>query len=163
MRITLNQNEIQQALRNYVNELISVGEGMVVTVTLDDNASALVEILPEGEEPNVVTPPVVERAPRQQRRTKAEMAAATAPTEVVVAPVVAAEVPVVETAVVVPVVVETEAAAEVAQAVSEAAPPEVETEAEVAPPVAEAVVETAPTTEAPRASLFANLRKPVNA
>jgi hypothetical protein len=154
MRITLNQNEIQQALRNYVNELISVGEGMVVTVTLDDNASALVEILPEGEEPNGVTPPVVERAPRQQRRTKAEMAAATAPAEVVVAPVVAAEVPVVETAVVVPVVVEKEV---------EVAPVEPEAVAEVATPVAEAVVETAPTTEAPRASLFANLRKPVNA
>lgn len=56
MQVILVQAEIEQALRNYVNEMISVKEGMEITVDLKatrgaDGATAVVDIVPAKEKP----------------------------------------------------------------------------------------------------------------
>ena len=61
MQITLNQVEIEEAITNYVNDLVSVNEGMAITVTIkatrgEEGTTALIDIVPEVVEPEVVEP-----------------------------------------------------------------------------------------------------------
>ena len=80
MQITLNQVEIEQALRNYVAEMVAVKDGMTIAVTIratrgEEGTTAVIDILPEVVAE--VVPPVVEKAVRQPRalRTPAKAAA----------------------------------------------------------------------------------------
>ena len=144
MQITLIQSEIEQALKNYINDIMSVKDGMEIEIQLkatrgEEGTTAIIDIVPQKP-----------KAPRGGRTSgeipaKAEPAKAAAP-----------------------------AKAEAAQVVAEAAPEPVaesvaEAEADDAEQVAEQaqepeVQEPAPVEveEAPRKSLFAGLSKPQN-
>lgn len=55
MQLILTQNDIEQALKNYVNDLINIKEGMVITVDLKatrgaDGATAIIDISPAAAE-----------------------------------------------------------------------------------------------------------------
>ena len=144
MQITLIQSEIEQALKNYINDIMSVKDGMEIEIQLkatrgEEGTTAIIDIVPQKP-----------KTPRGSRTSgevpaKAEPAKAAAP-----------------------------AKAEAAQAVAEAAPEPVaesvaEAEADDAEQVAEQAQEPeaqepAPVEveEAPRKSLFAGLSKPQN-
>lgn len=149
MQITLNQVEIEEAITNYVNDLVSVNEGMSITVTIkatrgEEGTTALIDIVPEVVEPEVVEP--VKAAAKPARKTATKQAAVPAKEE----PVVEAE-------------PEPEPVAKVAEPEPEAEPVK---EEEAAPdaaevPVADDEQAEVPAVAAPK-SLFANLRKPNN-
>lgn len=143
MQITLNQVEIEEAITNYVNDLVSVNEGMTITVTIkatrgEEGTTALIDIIPEVAEPEEVEPEVAEpvkAAARPARKPAVKQAAAPAKEESVA---------------------ETQPEPE----------PEPVTEEEAAPdaaevPVADDEQAEVPAVAAPK-SLFANLRKPNN-
>ena len=156
MQITLNQVEIEQALRNYVAEMVAVKDGMTIAVTIratrgEEGTTAVIDILPEVVAE--VVPPVVEKAVRQPRalRTPAKAAA-----EVVATPdpVVAAATPAAEA------VAEPQAEAPVDPVL----PDEEEEEEEETSPaeaIPDPVVEDA-TPAAKPTSLFAGLKRPNN-
>ena len=144
MQITLIQSEIEQALKNYINDIMSVKDGMEIEIQLkatrgEEGTTAIIDIVPQKP-----------KAPRGSR-TSGEVPAKVEP--------VKAAAP---------------AKAEAAQVVAEAAPEPVaesvaEAEADDAEQVAEQaqepeVQEPAPVEveEAPRKSLFAGLSKPQN-
>ena len=141
MQITLNQVEIEEAITNYVNDLVSVNEGMAITVTIkatrgEEGTTALIDIIPKVAEPEEVEPEVVEpvkAAARPARKPAVKQA---------VAP-------------------------DKEESVAETQPePEPVTEEEAAPdaaevPVADEEQAEVPAVAAPK-SLFANLRKPNN-
>lgn len=144
MQITLIQSEIEQALKNYINDIMSVKDGMEIEIQLkatrgEEGTTAIIDIVPQKP-----------KAPRGSRTSgevpaKAEPVKAAAP-----------------------------AKAEATQAVAEADPEPVaesvaEAEADDAEQVAEQAQEPAPVEaeqaqaeEAPRKSLFAGLSKPQN-
>ena len=148
MQITLNQVEIEEAITNYVNDLVSVNEGMAITVTIkatrgEEGTTALIDIVPEVVEPEVVEP--VKAAAKPVRKTATKQAAVPAKEE----PVVEAEPePVVKEA-------EPEPEAEPVKEEEEAVPNPTEV------PVADDEQAEVPAVAAPK-SLFANLRKPNN-
>ena len=147
MQITLNQVEIEEAITNYVNDLVSVNEGMAITVTIkatrgEEGTTALIDIVPEVVEPEVVEP--VKAAAKPVRKTATKQAAVPAKEE----PVVEAEPE--------PVVKEAEPEPEAEPVKEEEAAPDA---AEV--PVADDEQAEVPAVAAPK-SLFANLRKPNN-
>ena len=147
MQITLNQVEIEEAITNYVNDLVSVNEGMAITVTIkatrgEEGTTALIDIVPEVVELEVVEP--VKAAAKPARKTATKQAAVPAKEE----PVVEAEPE--------PVVKEAEPEPEAEPVKEEEAAPDA---AEV--PVADDEQAEVPAVAAPK-SLFANLRKPNN-
>ena len=149
MQITLIQSEIEQALKNYINDIMSVKDGMEIEIQLKAT---------RGEEGTTAIIDIVPQKPKASRggRTSGEIPAKSEPAKAA-AP----------------------AKAEAAQAVAEAAPEPVaesvaEAEADDAEQVAEQAqepealepapveAEQAPAEEAPRKSLFAGLSKPQN-
>lgn len=145
MQITLIQAEIEQALKNYINDIMSVKDGMEIEIQLkatrgEEGTTAIIDIVPQKP-----------KAPRGSR-TSGEVPAKAEPVKAAAAPV----------------------KAEPAQAVAEADPePVVESVAEAEADDAEQVAEQAqepapveaeqvPAEEAPRKSLFAGLSKPKN-
>ena len=144
MQITLIQSEIEQALKNYINDIMSVKDGMEIEIQLKAT---------RGEEGTTAIIDIVPQKPKASRggRTSGEVPAKAEPAKAAA-----------------------QAKAEAAQAVAEAAPEPVaesvaEAEADDAEQVAEQaqepeVQEPAPVEveEAPRKSLFAGLSKPQN-
>ena len=143
MQITLIQSEIEQALKNYINDIMSVKDGMEIEIQLkatrgEEGTTAIIDIVPQKP-----------KTPRGSR-TSGEVPAKAEPVKAAAAP----------------------AKAEAAQAVAEAEPVAesvAEAEADDAEQVAEQaqepeVQEPAPVEveEAPRKSLFAGLSKPQN-
>ena len=147
MQITLNQVEIEEAITNYVNDLVSVNEGMAITVTIkatrgEEGTTALIDIVPEVIEPEVVEP--VKAAAKPGRKPAVKQTVVPTKEE----PVAQAQPE-----------PEPEPVANVAE-------PEPVKEEEAAPDAAEVPVADdeqveVPAVAAPK-SLFANLRKPNN-
>ena len=150
MQITLIQSEIEQALKNYINDIMSVKDGMEIEIQLKAT---------RGEEGTTAIIDIVPQKPKAARgsRTSGEVPAKSEPVKAAAAP----------------------AKAEPAQTVAEADPEPVaesvaEAEADDAEQVAEQAqeaealepapveAEQAPAEEAPRKSLFAGLSKPQN-
>lgn len=145
MQITLNQVEIEEAITNYVNDLVSVNEGMAITVTIkatrgEEGTTALIDIVPEVVEPEVVEP--VKAAAKPGRKPAVKQAVVPTKEE----PVAQAQ-PEPEP--------EPEPEAEPVKEEEEAAPDAAEV------PVADDEQAEVPAVAAPK-SLFANLRKPNN-
>lgn len=73
MQVILTQPEIEAALTGYVNDLMSVREGMEIKVTFkatrgDDGATAIVDIVPAGSQSvEVVEEPKKESKERKHR------------------------------------------------------------------------------------------------
>ena len=150
MQITLIQSEIEQALKNYINDIMSVKDGMEIEIQLkatrgEEGTTAIIDIVPLKTKPA--------RAARVSGETSGKSdtvraaAAAPAKAEPVQAAAVEAE-PVAESV--------AEAEADDAEQVAEQAQ---EPEAQEPAPVE---AEQAPAEEAPRKSLFAGLSKPQN-
>ena len=148
MQITLIQSEIEQALKNYINDIMSVKDGMEIEIQLkatrgEEGTTAIIDIVPQK--------PKAARGGRTSGEVpaKAEPAKAAAPAkaEPAQAATVEAE-PVAESV--------AEAEADDAEQVAEQAQ-----EAEALEP-APVEAEQAPAEEAPRKSLFAGLSKPQN-
>lgn len=149
MQITLIQSEIEQALKNYINDIMSVKDGMEIEIQLkatrgEEGTTAIIDIVPQKTKPA--------RAARVSGETsgKSDTVRAAAPAKVDPAPAVAEADP-----------------APVAESVAEAEADDAEQVAEQAqepealePAPVEA--EQAPAEEAPRKSLFAGLSKPQN-
>jgi outer membrane biosynthesis protein TonB len=147
MQITLNQVEIEEAITNYVNDLVSVNEGMTITITIkatrgEEGTTALIDIVPEVAELEVVEP--VKAAVKPARKTATKAAAVPAKEE----PVAEAQPE--------PVVKEAEPEPE-AEPVKEEEAPQAPAEEPVVDDEKPEVLAAA----APK-SLFANLRKPNN-
>lgn len=142
MQITLIQSEIEQALKNYINDIMSVKDGMEIEIQLKAT---------RGEEGTTAIIDIVPQKPKAARggRTSGEVPAKAEPVKAAAAPVKA------------------EPAQAVAESVAEAEADDAEQVAEQAqepealePAPVEA--EQAPAEEAPRKSLFAGLSKPQN-
>ena len=149
MQITLIQSEIEQALKNYINDIMSVKDGMEIEIQLkatrgEEGTTAIIDIVPQK--------PKASRGGRTSGEVpaKAEPAKAAAPAKAEAAQAVAeaAPEPVAESV--------AEAEADDAEQVAEQAQ---EPEAQEPAPVE---AEEAPAEEAPRKSLFAGLSKPQN-
>ena len=149
MQITLIQSEIEQALKNYINDIMSVKDGMEIEIQLkatrgEEGTTAIIDIVPQK--------PKASRGGRTSGEVpaKAEPAKAAAPAKAEAAPAVAEAdpEPVAESV--------AEAEADDAEQVAEQAQ---EPEALEPAPVE---AEQAPAEEAPRKSLFAGLSKPQN-
>ena len=144
MQITLIQSEIEQALKNYINDIMSVKDGMEIEIQLkatrgEEGTTAIIDIVPQKP-----------KAPRGGRTSgeipaKAEPAKAAAPAKAEAAPAVAEADP-----------------EPVAESVAEAEADDAEQVAEQAQEPAPVEAEQAPAEEAPRKSLFAGLSKPQN-
>lgn len=82
MQVILTQPEIEAALTGYVNDLMSVREGMEIKVTFkatrgDDGATAIVDIVPAGSQSvEVVEEPKKESKERKHRPVTQTNAAA---------------------------------------------------------------------------------------
>ena len=147
MQITLIQSEIEQALKNYINDIMSVKDGMEIEIQLkatrgEEGTTAIIDIVPQK--------PKASRGGRTSGEVpaKVEPAKAAAPAKAEPAPAVAEAEPVAESV--------AEAEADDAEQVAEQAQePEVQEPAPVE-------AEQAPAEEAPRKSLFAGLSKPQN-
>ena len=142
MQITLIQSEIEQALKNYINDIMSVKDGMEIEIQLKAT---------RGEEGTTAIIDIVPQKPKAVRggRSSGEIPAKAEPVKAAAAPVKA------------------EPAQAVAESVAEAEADDAEQVAEQAqepealePAPVEA--EQAPAEEAPRKSLFAGLSKPQN-
>ena len=149
MQITLIQSEIEQALKNYINDIMSVKDGMEIEIQLkatrgEEGTTAIIDIVPQK--------PKVTRASRTSGEipAKPEPVKAAAPVKAEPAQAVAEAdpAPVAESV--------AEAEADDAEQVAEQAQ-----EAEALEP-APVEAEQAPAEEAPRKSLFAGLSKPQN-
>ena len=139
MQITLIQSEIEQALKNYINDIMSVKDGMEIEIQLKAT---------RGEEGTTAIIDIVPQKPKAARggRSSGEVPAKAEPVKAAAAPAKAE--PVAESV--------AEAEADDAEQVAEQAQePEVQEPASVE-------VEQAPAEEAPRKSLFAGLSKPQN-
>ena len=141
MQITLIQSEIEQALKNYINDIMSVKDGMEIEIQLKAT---------RGEEGTTAIIDIVPQKPKATRgsRTSGEIVAKPEPVKAVAG----------------------SAKAEPVQAAVEAEPEPAaesvaEAEADDAEQVGEQVIEPkteVPAEEAPRKSLFAGLSKPQN-
>ena len=149
MQITLIQSEIEQALKNYINDIMSVKDGMEIEIQLkatrgEEGTTAIIDIVPQK--------PKASRGGRTSGEVpaKVEPAKAAAPAKAEPAQAVAEAdpAPVAESV--------AEAEADDAEQVAEQAQ---EPEAQEPAPVE---AEQAPAEEAPRKSLFAGLSKPQN-
>lgn len=142
MQITLIQSEIEQALKNYINDIMSVKDGMEIEIQLkatrgEEGTTAIIDIVPQK--------PKAARGARVSGETSGKsdtVRAAAAPVKAEPAQAVAESV--------------AEAEADDAEQVAEQAQ---EPEAQESAPVE---AEQAPAEEAPRKSLFAGLSKPQN-
>ena len=149
MQITLIQSEIEQALKNYINDIMSVKDGMEIEIQLkatrgEEGTTAIIDIVPQKP-----------KAPRGSR-TSGEIPAKPEPVKAA-APVKAEPAQAVAEADPAPVAESVaEAEADDAEQVAEQAQ---EPEAQEPAPVE---AEQAPAEEAPRKSLFAGLSKPQN-
>ena len=143
MQITLIQSEIEQALKNYINDIMSVKDGMEIEIQLKAT---------RGEEGTTAIIDIVPQKPKAARggRTSGEVPAKVEPVKAAAAQAVAKAEPepVAESV--------AEAEADDAEQVAEQAQ---EPEAQEPAPVE---AEQAPAEEAPRKSLFAGLSKPQN-
>ena len=145
MQITLIQSEIEQALKNYINDIMSVKDGMEIEIQLkatrgEEGTTAIIDIVPQK--------PKVSRG----GRTSGEVPAKAEPVKAAAVPAKAEAAQVVA-----------EAAPEpVAESVAEAEADDAEQVAEQAQEPAPVEAEQAPAEEAPRKSLFAGLSKPQN-
>ena len=142
MQITLIQSEIEQALKNYINDIMSVKDGMEIEIQLKAT---------RGEEGTTAIIDIVPQKPKASRggRTSGEVPAKAEPAKAAAQAVAeAAPEPVAESV--------AEAEADDAEQVAEQAQ---EPEALEPAPVE---AEQAPAEEAPRKSLFAGLSKPQN-
>lgn len=142
MQITLIQSEIEQALKNYINDIMSVKDGMEIEIQLkatrgEEGTTAIIDIVPQ--KPKAV----------RGSRTSGEIPAKAEPVKAAAAPVKAEPAQAVAESV-------AEAEADDAEQVAEQAQ---EPEAQEPAPVE---AEQAPAEEAPRKSLFAGLSKPQN-
>lgn len=180
MQIILNQSDLTNAVLGFVNDFFTVPEGASVIVEVGEDSTAVVFINEDTQEQEPGSPaPTTERQPKKTRRTKAQIEADNkaeaerlaqaqleaaggneTPSETGSADPVKQPEPaqVVDAGETTP---EASAPGEVEPVVEELAEvpaeePEVEQEPET--PVAEE-----PETPKPKASLFANLRKPNNA
>lgn len=137
MQITLIQSEIEQALKNYINDIMSVKDGMEIEIQLKAT---------RGEEGTTAIIDIVPQKPKAARggRTSGEIPAKAEPVKATAAPVKA------------------EPAQAVAESVAEAEADDAEQVAEQAQEPAPVEAEQAPAEEAPRKSLFAGLSKPQN-
>ena len=142
MQITLIQSEIEQALKNYINDIMSVKDGMEIEIQLKAT---------RGEEGTTAIIDIVPQKPKAARggRTSGEVPAKAEPVKAAAAPVKAEPAQAVTESV-------AEAEADDAEQVAEQAQ---EPEALEPAPVE---AEQAPAEEAPRKSLFAGLSKPQN-
>jgi hypothetical protein len=187
MQVTLKQAEIETAIRNYIDDQVSVEDGHLIHINLKatrgpEGYQAIVHILPEGEEVPVPTkavrtPKVVDpnAPPKRRGRPPKVRPAEEAPAAVVEAPV---ETAVEETAVQEADLVQEQAPT--AEPIPEqvpggevtSAPETAETSSEVVSEAAsdsntvaegeEDQSEAARASQAPRTSIFGNLNKPVN-
>lgn len=145
MQITLIQSEIEQALKNYINDIMSVKEGMEIEIQLkatrgEEGTTAIIDIIPSKPKTAVRGSRVSgEAAGKSVSAVKAEPE-----------PVKAVE-PEPEPEVAVKAEPEVAVAEE-----AEAEPAEAAVEAEAEP------VEPAPAEAAPRQSLFSGLQRPKN-
>ena len=144
MQITLIQSEIEQALKNYINDIMSVKDGMEIEIQLkatrgEEGTTAIIDIVPQK--------PKASRGGRTSGEVpaKAEPAKAAAPAKAEAAQAVAEADP-----------------EPVAESVAEAEADDAEQVAEQAQEPAPVEAEQAPAEEAPRKSLFAGLNKPQN-
>ena len=144
MQITLIQSEIEQALKNYINDIMSVKDGMEIEIQLkatrgEEGTTAIIDIVPQK--------PKAARGGRTSGEVpaKAEPAKAAAPAKAEAAQAVAEADP-----------------EPVAESVAEAEADDAEQVAEQAQEPAPVEAEQAPAEEAPRKSLFAGLSKPQN-
>ena len=150
MQITLIQSEIEQALKNYINDIMSVKDGMEIEIQLkatrgEEGTTAIIDIVPQ--KPKAIRGSRTSgEIPAKPEPVKA--AATPAKAEPVQAAVEAEPEPVVESV--------AEAEADDAEQVGEQAQ---EPEALEPAPVE---AEQAPAEETPRKSLFAGLSKPQN-
>lgn len=137
MQITLIQSEIEQALKNYINDIMSVKDGMEIEIQLKAT---------RGEEGTTAIIDIVPQKPKAARggRTSGEVPAKAEPVKAAAAPAKA------------------EPNQAVAESVAEAEADDAEQVAEQAQEPAQAEAEQAPAEEAPRKSLFAGLSKPQN-
>ena len=137
MQITLIQSEIEQALKNYINDIMSVKDGMEIEIQLKAT---------RGEEGTTAIIDIVPQKPKAARggRTSGEIPAKAEPVKAATAPVKA------------------EPAQAVAESVAEAEADDAEQVAEQAQEPAPVEAEQAQAEEAPRKSLFAGLSKPQN-
>ena len=142
MQITLIQSEIEQALKNYINDIMSVKDGMEIEIQLKAT---------RGEEGTTAIIDIVPQKPKAARggRTSGEVPAKAEPVKAAAAPAKAEPAQAVAESV-------AEAEADDAEQVAEQAQ---EPEAQAPAPVE---AEQAPAEEAPRKSLFAGLSKPQN-
>lgn len=142
MQITLIQSEIEQALKNYINDIMSVKDGMEIEIQLKAT---------RGEEGTTAIIDIVPQKPKAARggRSSGEIPAKAEPVKAAAAPVKAEPAQAVAESV-------AEAEADDAEQVAEQAQ---ELEAQESAPVE---AEQAPAEEAPRKSLFAGLSKPQN-
>ena len=142
MQITLIQSEIEQALKNYINDIMSVKDGMEIEIQLKAT---------RGEEGTTAIIDIVPQKPKAARggRTSGEIPAKAEPVKAAADPVKAEPAQAVAETV-------AEAEADDAEQVAEQAQ---EPEAQEPAPVE---AEQAPAEEAPRKSLFAGLSKPQN-
>lgn len=142
MQITLIQSEIEQALKNYINDIMSVKDGMEIEIQLKAT---------RGEEGTTAIIDIVPQKPKAARggRSSGEIPAKAEPVKAATAPVKAEPAQAVAESV-------AEAEADDAEQVAEQAQ---EPEAQEPAPVE---AEQAPAEEAPRKSLFAGLSKPQN-
>lgn len=142
MQITLIQSEIEQALKNYINDIMSVKDGMEIEIQLKAT---------RGEEGTTAIIDIVPQKPKAARggRSSGEIPAKAEPVKAAAAPVKAEPAQAVAESV-------AEAEADDAEQVAEQGQ---EPEAQEPAPVE---AEQAPAEEAPRKSLFAGLSKPQN-
>lgn len=142
MQITLIQSEIEQALKNYINDIMSVKDGMEIEIQLKAT---------RGEEGTTAIIDIVPQKPKAARggRTSGEIPAKSESVKAAATPVKAEPAQAVAESV-------AEAEADDAEQVAEQAQ---EPEAQEPAPVE---AEQAPAEEAPRKSLFAGLSKPQN-
>ena len=145
MQITLIQSEIEQALKNYINDIMSVKDGMEIEIQLKAT---------RGEEGTTAIIDIVPQKPKAARggRTSGEVPAKAEPVKAAAAPAKAEPAPAVAEAEPEP----------VAESVAEAEADDAEQVAEQAQEPAPVEAEQAPAEEAPRKSLFAGLSKPQN-
>lgn len=142
MQIIITQSEIESAIRTYIMEQVSVKPGMAITIDLKatrgaEGATAIIDIVAVNADHSVV----VAQEPKKKEAAEVIHDIKPTPAKLFTAPVA-------------PVVVEAPAAIPVSEAIAPL--PEVVTESPVHVPDAEVPVPA-------RTSLFAGLRKPVNA
>lgn len=85
MQVTLVQSEIESALTDYVNNIMSVKEGMGISVTFkatrgEEGATAIIDILPVGEKKAVAAAEPVKRETTKSTGPGKAVADKTAPT-----------------------------------------------------------------------------------